>query len=353
MLISAAGWLGDYPRNYTTVACPFSTVAADGSPIAPSEAFDASDIKIYRGGSETPRASTSGITVTSPHATVTGRHMVVIDLSDNDDDGFYQYGGVFSVFLETAKTVDGKAVDRCIGQFGMVLGLSSGVFLESEYEDELVGEIASTVGAGVAVAVWDKGASEHVTGGTMGWLLGMNFDINSNVNTLLSTTPSAEAVADAVWQEPIADHEGTEGSTAAALAGAGGGGGGGGATPEEIRDAVWAAASRTLTAGTNLNDLDAAGIRAAVGLAAANLDTQIAALPTALQNADALLNRDMSAVTVTNPRSPINALRFLRNKWTLVGTTLTVMREDDTTPAWAAVVTATAGVNPITAADPA
>ena len=48
----------------------------------------------------------------------------------------------------------------------------------------------------------------------------------------------------------------------------------------EIGTAVWASAARTLTANTNFNDLNAAGIRAAVGLAAANLDTQLDALPT-------------------------------------------------------------------------
>lgn len=83
-------------------------------------------------------------------------------------------------------------------------------------------------------------------------------------------------------------------------------------------DAVWSTAARTLTAGTNIvlakgvgvtgfNDLDAAGVRGAVGLAGANLDTQLTALdadvltrlptasytapPTANANADALLDR--------------------------------------------------------------
>jgi hypothetical protein len=49
----------------------------------------------------------------------------------------------------------------------------------------------------------------------------------------------------------------------------------------EIVTAVWAAVTRTLTANTNLNDLNAAGIRSAVGLASANLDTQIGTLATA------------------------------------------------------------------------
>lgn len=54
-------------------------------------------------------------------------------------------------------------------------------------------------------------------------------------------------------------------------------------------DAVWSTAARLLTAGTNivlakgvgvtgLNDLDAAGVRTAVGLGSANLDTQLATI---------------------------------------------------------------------------
>lgn len=58
------------------------------------------------------------------------------------------------------------------------------------------------------------------------------------------------------------------------------GGGGSGATAQE----VWEYATRTLTAGTNLNDLSEADVRSAVGLASANLDTQLGALPTAAEN---------------------------------------------------------------------
>ncbi|TIS18418.1 MAG: hypothetical protein E5X11_30475, partial [Mesorhizobium sp.] len=56
-------------------------------------------------------------------------------------------------------------------------------------------------------------------------------------------------------------------------------------------DAVWSTATRVLTAGTNIvlakgtgvtgfNDLDAPGVRAAVGMASANLDTQLSTLAT-------------------------------------------------------------------------
>jgi hypothetical protein len=165
------------------------------------------------------------------------------------------------------------------------------------------------------------------------------------------TAPSASAIADEVQTRTIAAVTTVNGFaadsiTAAALAADAG---------TELGSAVWASATRTLTAidedSTTL-DLDAT-IRAAVGLAAADLDTQLAALPTATENADALLNRDMSSVSDTNARSPLNALRFIRNKWDVAAGTLTVKKEDDTTTAWTASVSTSAGAEPIIGNDPA
>lgn len=70
--------------------------------------------------------------------------------------------------------------------------------------------------------------------------------------------------------------------------------------------------------------------------------------------ADALLKRDWTAVTGEAARSVLNALRFLRNKWSVSGTTLTVTKEDDSTSAWTASLTTTAasGADVITSSDP-
>lgn len=70
--------------------------------------------------------------------------------------------------------------------------------------------------------------------------------------------------------------------------------------------------------------------------------------------ADALLKRDWSSVTGEAGRSVLNALRFLRNKWSVSGTTLTVTKEDDSTSAWTATLTTTAasGADVITSSDP-
>jgi hypothetical protein len=78
--------------------------------------------------------------------------------------------------------------------------------------------------------------------------------------------------------------------------------------------------------------------------------------PTAIEIADALLDRDMAAGTdsgSTTVRTPRQALRFLRNKWSIAGSTLTVTKENDATASWTAAISQTAGADPITGSDPA
>lgn len=169
-----------------------------------------------------------------------------------------------------------------------------------------------------ADAVWDEALAGHAAGGSAGAALSA------------ATAPSAAAVADAVWDEILSGHA-VSGSTGEALSAAGGAGdpwitalpgaysaGQAGyivgtnlnatvssrATQTSVDDlptnaelataldplptaaenatAVWGAGARSLTVldedSTTL-DLDAT-IRAAVGLASANLDTQIGDLPT-------------------------------------------------------------------------
>jgi hypothetical protein len=265
-----------------------------------------------------------------------------------------------------------------------------------------------------------------------------------DITSILADTaamPTAAGIADAVWDEAISGHL-TAGSTGAALNAAGSAGDpwstllpgayGAGTAGKIVGDYLDVAVS-------SVSGLDAAGVRAAVGLASANLDTQLSTIdtvvdailvdtaeigaagagltalasqasvttidgivdaivadtnelqtdwanggrldlildsrasqtsvddvptnaelaaalgdiPTATENADALLNRDMSAVSDTNARSPLNALRFIRNKWSIAGTTLTVTKEDDATEAWTATVSTTAGADPVTGNDPA
>lgn len=76
--------------------------------------------------------------------------------------------------------------------------------------------------------------------------------------------------------------------------------------------------------------------------------------PTTLTDyADAILKRDFSSVTGEAARSALNALRFLRNKWSISGATMTVTKEDDATTAFTSTLTTNGSAQPITSSDPA
>lgn len=213
-------------------------------------------------------------------------------------------------------------------------------------------------------AIWDALTSALTTAGSIGKLIvdNLNATISSRLAAAAYTAPpSAANNADAVWDAALAGHLGA-GSTGAALNAAGSAGDpwatslpgayGAGTAGNIVGANLDAAISTRLASASYTAPLDAAGVRTAVGLAAANLDTQLDALPTATENADALLTRDWTAAGVAASRSALNALRFLRNKWALAGGTLTVMQEDDATPAWTAVVTTDATADPVTGSDP-
>jgi hypothetical protein len=127
--------------------------------------------------------------------------------------------------------------------------------------------------------------------------------------------------------------------------------------------AIWDALTSALTTAGSIGKLLVTNIDALISSRSTyagadtpgttTLLTNVAALPTATANADALLKRDMSAVSGEAARSPLNALRFLRNKWSVSGGTLTVTKEDDTTSAWTGVVSTDPAAVPITGNDPA
>lgn len=74
-------------------------------------------------------------------------------------------------------------------------------------------------------------------------------------------------------------------------------------------------------------------------------------IPTAVQNADALLGRNVSGGSSTG-RTVKQVFHFIRNKWVVAAGTLTVYDTDDTTTSWTAAVTGTAGADPVTGVDP-
>lgn len=111
-------YMGDYDAT-ETVNIPFNTFTSnDPSASVTVTNLVAGDIEIHKDGSTTKRSSDSGVTVSIDFDSITGNHMVHIDLSDDTDSGYYALGSRFQVRLEGI-TVDGATLNVFIGTFSM------------------------------------------------------------------------------------------------------------------------------------------------------------------------------------------------------------------------------------------
>lgn len=165
-----ADHLGSFNAS-STIYFYFTTHAASGAAVAPSSAFEAADLLIYKNGSATQRTSASGITMTSPFDSITGLHAVAIDLSDNTDAGFWAAGSEYVVVLSPDETVDSLAVVKVLAYFSIErvvkvnvtqFGGSAGTFASGRPEvntSHISGSAVSTSSAQIGVNVVNFGGS--------------------------------------------------------------------------------------------------------------------------------------------------------------------------------------------------
>lgn len=114
--------LGDFPEDFTTVTCMFTTHAATGATVAPNSAFEAADVLIYKNGNAAQKTTTNGVTMSSPFDSIVGLHCVVIDTSnDTGDGGFWVAGAQYTLVLSPDETIDGMTTAKVIGTFGIEL----------------------------------------------------------------------------------------------------------------------------------------------------------------------------------------------------------------------------------------
>lgn len=103
-------------RPGSTIRIPFSTFDKDDGSSVTMTSYVAADILVYKDGSTTERASTSGFTATTDFDSKTGKHLAVIDLSDDTTADFWKAGAEYLVAID-AVTVDGVTTGGWIGRF--------------------------------------------------------------------------------------------------------------------------------------------------------------------------------------------------------------------------------------------
>jgi hypothetical protein len=298
--------LGYVPAG-STLYIPFATYDSNGASVTMS-GLAVTDIEIYKNGSATTRSSDNGYTLLDTDGidfnSKTGIHGFSVDLSDNTDAGFYAAGSTYWVVI-SAVTVSTQTVNFVAATFfiGPIAANTT----------QFAGT-AITAAAGIPEVKVASIANNAITAASI------NADAITAAKIADGAIDAATFAASAITATVLADNA---------------------ITAAKIADGAIDAA--TFAAGA----IDASAI-AANAIGASEL-----AADAATEIADAILNRDMSAVTDSNARSPLNALRFLRNKWSIAGTTLTVTKENDSTEAWTTELSSDAGAEPVVGSDPA
>lgn len=111
-------FFGDYDTT-ETVYIPFNTFDSnDPSASVTATTLLNTDCHVHKDGSVTQRTSSAGETLSIDFDSVTGNHLLALDLSDDTDAGFYAAGSTYQVRIEGA-TVDGANINAWIGAFSI------------------------------------------------------------------------------------------------------------------------------------------------------------------------------------------------------------------------------------------
>lgn len=311
-LISALAFAAPYNAGFvavnTTVRIPWNTNAASGASITRSVN---GTVKVYKDGSATPRSSANGITDSEDFNSFAGMHLTQIDLSDNTDAGFYAAGSSY-VVAWTAMTIDSQTVNAFIG--GFTIGPPPANVtqwngtapnnLQSGRVDSYTGAMASGVVDATAIATDAIGAAELATDAIGAAELAQDSIGAPEIQTDAIT--AAEISVNAIGASELADGAIDAGAFASGAIDAA---------------AIASGAIVKGTEATGWNDLDAAGIRSAVGLASANLDTQLDALPTAAEirvemdsNSTKLANLDAAISTRAAAATALSTVQWTNGR---------------------------------------
>lgn len=131
------------------IRIPFSSFDKDDGSSITMTNYAVGDILIYKDGSTTERASTSGFAATTDFDTKTGKHIAEIDLADNTTAGFFNAGSEYLVAID-AVTVDGVTTGGWIGRF--VIG----------YRDAILDTTIATLSTQTSFTLTDGPAEDDV-----------------------------------------------------------------------------------------------------------------------------------------------------------------------------------------------
>lgn len=315
-------YYGDFPTS-GVVYMVFDTFSAStGAPTAVTN-FAAADVLIYKNVGTTQRSSANGITVTTSFDSLTGLQTVAIDTSDNTDAGFYAAGNEYQVAI-TPFTADGQTMTFWLGTFsiqraGGVLavllartpnaaaGAAGGLFIAgtnaattvtTSFTTTFTGNLTGSVGSvtGLTASNLDATISSRMatyaqpTGflaATFPATVASPTNITAGTITTVTNLTNAPTAGDFTSTMKTSLNAATPASVVGAVGSVTGSVGSVVGLTASNLDATISSRMATYTQPTGFlaatfpatfNNLSQADVRTSVGLATANLDTQLGAI---------------------------------------------------------------------------
>ena len=218
-------------------------------------------LSVYKDNSTTQ--STTGVTLTADFDTVTGLNHFAIDTSA--DGSFYAAGSFFDIVITTGSVDSVSVVGTVVGSFTLQK--------TSALRPTTAGRTLDVSAGGEAGLDWANVGSPTTTVGLSGTTVKTATDVETDTADIQSRLPSALV----------------SGRIDASV----------GAMAANVMTAAATAADYVTELQAGLSTLDAAGVRTAVGLASANLDTQLTAIDDFLDTEVAAIKAKTDSLTFT------------------------------------------------------
>lgn len=328
-------YYGDFAPG-STVEGYFNTRDTDGVPITLA---GTPALRVYKGSSTTE--DDSGITLTVDFDSCTGLHYWAVDTST--DGTFYAAGANFAVVL-TAGTVDSvSVVGVVVGEFSLnnrsaLRPTTAGRTLTIESDGMAHADVKEIEGAGalasinaqadaaietyhldhLLAATYDPASKPGAADALLNELVENDGGVSRFTANALEQGPSGSGVSEATLVKYVSLLVRSDAAATTDLATElgninqdYGSGAGDYAATTESQEALRDRGDSAWITATGFSTLDAAGVRTAVGLASANLDTQLADIPTVSEfNARSLTAA--SYATATNQTTIITHLTDIK-----------------------------------------
>lgn len=331
------------PAGYNsgdTIYCFFSSYAGSTGASVTISGLAVTDVEIYKNGSTTQRASDNGYSLLDTDGIdfdgSTGLHGLAIDTSDNSDSGFWSDGSHYLIWID-AITVDSQTVrlgfefrlgvllrpttsgrkldvtatgtagidwgnleneSATVTLDGTTLGAVTSVETVADATVSAIQSNAITAAAIAASALngkgdWNIGKTGYTISGTIQTLDALDTAQDSqhaNTQAELAKVPKSDGSVG--WNATALGQINTQADTALSDVG----------VTTTITGRIDVAISTRLATAGYTAPLDATGTRTAIGMASANLDTQLANIIT-LAN-DIPTNAEMVNVLIVGARFP-------------------------------------------------